>query len=421
MVFRGRRLEKVRRRSRAGRGWFSRVSSFASAISYDHLANEFSVFVGVQETAWQAGVASAESTFFNPVRQTHVVYKYDLTKMQQVGDCNGDGEAPVRQAEMMIIGRAKLQVNTLSGYVRKIKREVVHLPAYDEALGHDAPQQIGTRVVPDPEDVELQRALAESLKGANGGSAKPGAVDDDDVPMLHDDTHRMKPEAEKPQEELDDELAQAMHMFDLMKELKDLLGQQTKSVVKRHRGAGVDAVQRLECSTGDTLRVQDDRTTVEAAFADSDARFASAMASYLGSSGVVIKVDDESIKLQHEDGQQFWWAYGAVSMLKTGDKIVRPAPQWEKVFLRYSKFWRRIAVMAALNTGPHDIMLHVELDFFHKSVINSLSEAGWKIEKPIQRIVLQGVRDVEVAQLSCYVLIPAPLYLPTSLAWGSVR
>jgi hypothetical protein len=240
------------------------------------------------------------------------------------------------------------------------------------------------------EDEQLRMALAESLRSL---PVRPGpdAGGGDDVPMLFDDT---RGEARESDDQADEgaKLAQALEL------LFDLLGEESNSVVKGRRG--VNAAQSLECNEGDTLRVLNEKAKVEAAFADSDARFSSKMSQYLGSTGVVVEVDDESVRLKHSDGQQFWWAYGALSLERNGGGgrgLARPKPQWEKVFERYSKFWTRIAEIAVLGTRPQDIMVQAELDFFQKSVINTLTEAGWQVAKPIERILLEGARDVATA------------------------
>ena len=157
----------------------------------------------------------------------------------------------------------------------------------------------------------------------------------------------------------------------------------------------------LRCKKGDVLRVGGDEEAVERAFEESDANFAPHMSVYLGQSGTVLEVDDESIQLKHEDGEKLWWAYGAVTAPSSQSKSIKraegkPKSRWEKVFARYSKFWRRVARMAALSTLPGDLMLEMELEFFQKGTIKTLTDAHWDIDGPITRIVLHGVRNFKV-------------------------
>ena len=47
---------------------------------------------------------------------------------------------------------------------------------------------------------------------------------------------------------------------------------------------------------------------------------------YLGTTGVVEQVDMASVRLRHEDGQNIWWAYGAVELVREpprNDKLDR--------------------------------------------------------------------------------------------------
>jgi hypothetical protein len=71
-------------------------------------------------------------------------------------------------------------------------------------------------------------------------------------------------------------------------------------------------------------------------------------------------------------------------------------PKWESVFLRFKKLWRRLASIAALGTADGDALVELEHQHF-KHVIDDLESHGWEIRKPIERILLRGVRMLQVA------------------------
>ena len=75
-----------------------------------------------------------------------------------------------------------------------------------------------------------------------------------------------------------------------------------------------------------------------------------------------------------------------------GDEV----ENWERVFNVYDKFWRRIASMAALNACKGDALVEMEHDFF-TTVIDDLEVHRWRVRRPIERILLQGVRDIRQA------------------------
>ena len=77
-------------------------------------------------------------------------------------------------------------------------------------------------------------------------------------------------------------------------------------------------------------------------------------------------------------------------------KKPRPRPDWERQFLKYKKFWRRLASIAALGTADGDALVELEHQHF-KQVINDLESHHWEIRKPIERILLRGVRMLQVA------------------------
>ena len=167
---------------------------------------------------------------------------------------------------------------------------------------------------------------------------------------------------------------------------------------KSHASARPKVIGPTDCKPRDVLCITEDRDRAEDAFNQSDAAFNDDMLSYLGQEGRVVEVDDASVMLEHDDGVQLWWAYRALELPSSGStkRKKKPKSQWEKVFMRYAKFWRRIARMAALPTQPGDVLLKMELDFFRKSTIKTLTEAGWEIEEPIERIVVKGERDLQV-------------------------
>ena len=167
---------------------------------------------------------------------------------------------------------------------------------------------------------------------------------------------------------------------------------------KSHASARPKVIGPTDCKPRDVLCITEERDRAEDAFNQSDAAFNDDMLSYLGQEGRVVEVDDASVMLEHDDGVQLWWAYRALELPSSGStkRKKKPKSQWEKVFMRYAKFWRRIARMAALPTQPGDVLLKMELDFFRKSTIKTLTEAGWEIEEPIERIVVKGERDLQV-------------------------
>ena len=177
---------------------------------------------------------------------------------------------------------------------------------------------------------------------------------------------------------------------------------------KSHASARPKVIGPTDCKPRDVLCITEDRDRAEDAFNQSDAAFNDDMLSYLGQEGRVVEVDDASVMLEHDDGVQLWWAYRALELPSSGStkRKKKPKSQWEKVFMRYAKFWRRIARMAALPTQPGDVLLKMELDFFRKSTIKTLTDAGWEIEEPIERIVVKGERDLQVK-------IAAPLLFPS--------
>eukprot|EP00960_Hanusia_phi_P073734 768075-Hanusia_phi.AAC.1 len=70
-----------------------------------------------------------------------------------------------------------------------------------------------------------------------------------------------------------------------------------------------------------------------------------------------------------------------------------------EAFERYQPFFNRIAVMAALNPRPEDLLLDLELDYFDRSVIEDLETSNWSIRDAIAAIVRDGERDLRsVAQ-----------------------
>jgi serine/threonine protein kinase len=74
---------------------------------------------------------------------------------------------------------------------------------------------------------------------------------------------------------------------------------------------------------------------------------------------------------------------------------------WEMVFNRFNKFWRRLACIAALKTHNSDALVEVELEYFGP-VIEDLHAANWVIKRPIQRILLEGVRVLGPAAIDRY-------------------
>ncbi len=83
------------------------------------------------------------------------------------------------------------------------------------------------------------------------------------------------------------------------------------------------------------------------------------------------------------------------------DKEDPSLPPWEKVFNRYNKFWRRLACIAALKTHNSDALVEAELEYFGP-VIEDLHAANWVIKRPIQRILLEGVRVLGPAAIDRY-------------------
>jgi hypothetical protein len=71
-------------------------------------------------------------------------------------------------------------------------------------------------------------------------------------------------------------------------------------------------------------------------------------------------------------------------------------PNWERLFLKYKKLWRRLASIAALGTADGDALVELEHQHF-KHVIDDLESHGWEIRKPIERILLKGVRVLQLA------------------------
>ena len=68
---------------------------------------------------------------------------------------------------------------------------------------------------------------------------------------------------------------------------------------------------------------------------------------------------------------------------------------WERVFVKFKKFWRRIARIAALHAHNTDALVEAEVEYFGH-IMDELHSANWDIKKPIERI-LSGVREVELA------------------------
>jgi hypothetical protein len=74
----------------------------------------------------------------------------------------------------------------------------------------------------------------------------------------------------------------------------------------------------------------------------------------------------------------------------------RPRPNWKKLFLKYEKFWRHLASIAALGTADGDALVEVEHQRF-KDMIDDLESHGWQIRKPTERILLKGMRVLQLA------------------------
>jgi len=87
-------------------------------------------------------------------------------------------------------------------------------------------------------------------------------------------------------------------------------------LVQRMKEAQELRESSLRCAEGDQLKVIDFADMAEAAFNLSDAAWARSLKTYLGTTGLVEQVDDNSVLLRHADGQAIWWAYGAVKMAK---------------------------------------------------------------------------------------------------------
>jgi hypothetical protein len=68
---------------------------------------------------------------------------------------------------------------------------------------------------------------------------------------------------------------------------------------------------------------------------------------------------------------------------------------WESVFVKFKKFWRRIARVAALHAHNTDALVEAEVEYFGH-IMDELHSAHWDIKKPIERI-LSGVREVDLA------------------------
>jgi hypothetical protein len=291
----------------------------------------------IVEAAYVAGRTQAQSSFNNPRLQQTITYTYDLQTM--------------------------MQTNTATGYQRAIKRQMPCAPPrYDEVVPTQADLESMS------EEDQITMAVEQSLRVSACPSAASACV--------------------------------------------SRCGQRAPSAM--------GTANQHQCNLGDVLRVTADRETAEEAFSVSDAHFTSGMVTYLGQTGVVVKVDDRSVELVHDDRQTFWWAYGAVTVEQrsgaagSADAVLAglaarleensdkdSKPQWERIFDKYSSFWQRIAEMASLRAAPNDIMQQAELEFFQKGVINTLTDAGWKIAKPIERILLQHERDVDAAALGC--------------------
>ena len=65
---------------------------------------------------------------------------------------------------------------------------------------------------------------------------------------------------------------------------------------------------------GVVLRVKHDADAVQLSFQDSDAPGEWDWRGYLGLTGVVLRTDELSVELKHEDGSLIWWPYAAVVM-----------------------------------------------------------------------------------------------------------
>ena len=101
--------------------------------------------------------------------------------------------------------------------------------------------------------------------------------------------------------------------------------------------------------------------------------------------GDCVSSGDESIRGDSDEGSD-----------EETDARGRPRPKWEKTFLKYKKFWRRLASIAALGTADGDALVELEHQHF-KQVIYDLESYHWEIRKPIERILLRGVRMLQVA------------------------
>ena len=86
-------------------------------------------------------------------------------------------------------------------------------------------------------------------------------------------------------------------------------------LVKRMREAQQKRESWVDCARGDTLKILEFADMVEAAFAQSDARWHESLKGYLGSSAVVEQADAASVRVRHADGQTLWWPYGAVKVV----------------------------------------------------------------------------------------------------------
>ena len=76
------------------------------------------------------------------------------------------------------------------------------------------------------------------------------------------------------------------------------------------------------CAQGDVVTIVNDAKRAQAAFhVCKDANWAPSLLHYLGQTGAVEQVDDESIRVRHKDEQRIWWALGAVSAV---DRRIRP-------------------------------------------------------------------------------------------------
>ena len=65
-----------------------------------------------------------------------------------------------------------------------------------------------------------------------------------------------------------------------------------------------------------------------------------------------------------------------------------------RYFEKFLPFWRRIATLAAQRNVQNDLMCLMELRNF-EGVIRSLETAGWKLQLPIENMVLHGVRQLK--------------------------